>query len=83
MAKLVNTLMGRPMQVAIVNGLNRYLGARQSTRDPRTMPTYAAPMAMLSHFSSFRGDVKSREEPASQDSAICISALAQRRSRAM
>jgi len=53
------------------------------TYSRRRTRAYAAPIAMLSHFRALLGDVKSREEPDSPDSAICIRALAQRRSSRM
>lgn len=84
MAQLVKTLVGRPMQVAIVKGLNKYL----ALSIPNSfffweVKAHAAPVAMLSHLISFLGDVNSREEAAWPDSAICIRAFAQRRSRRM
>ena len=84
MAQFVKTLVGLPMHVPMVKGLNRYLWPCQP-RDNLSCKVhpYAAATAMLSHFISFLGDVNRREEPDSPDSVICIRALAQRRSRAM
>ncbi len=42
--------------------------------------TYAAAIAKLFHFLSFRGDVYSFDDPASPESAICMRALALNRS---
>lgn len=60
-------LVGRPMHVAMVNGLKRK----------------AAAMAKLVHRLSFLGEVKSLEFPASPDSAILIKAFALERSTNM
>ncbi len=84
MAQLVKTLVGLPIHVAMVKGLNRYLAACQ----PRASflckrPSYAAATSILSHFVSFLGDVNRRDEPDSPDSVIRMRALAQRRSRRM
>lgn len=57
-------LVGRPMQVAMVNGLKRK----------------AAAMAKLVHLLSFLGEVKNLEFPASPDSAILIKEFALQRS---
>lgn len=44
---------------------------------------HAAPIATLSHFRALLGEVKSRAEPGSPESAIWMSAFTQRRSRRM
>ena len=84
MAQFVKTLVGLPMHVAIVNGLNRYLWPCQY-RASLLWDVYphAAATAMLSHFISFLGDMNRREEPDSPDSVMWMRALAQRRSRRM
>lgn len=82
MAQFVKTLVGLPMHVAMVKGLNRYLWQCQCrASNLGSLHSYAAATAMLSHFISFLGDVNRREEPDSPESAICVRALAQRRSR--
>ena len=84
MAQLVKTLVGLPMHVAMVKGLNRYLQSHQSrTSFLSTRHPYPAATATLSHFISFLGDVNRRDEPDSPDSTIRMRALAQRRSRKM
>lgn len=45
--------------------------------------TYAAPIAMLSHFLSFLEEANSRVEEDWPESAICIRAFAERRSSRM
>lgn len=79
MAQVVKTLVGLPMQVAIVNGLNKKLG-NFSNRHAQCIITHAAAIARLLHFLSFLGEVKSFADPASPDSAILMSAFALRRS---
>ena len=84
MAQFVKTLVGLPMHVAMVKGLNRYLQPCQSEASLLwVVHPHAAATAMLSHFISFLGDVNRREEPDSPDSVIFMRALAQRRSRRM
>lgn len=67
MAHDVKTLVGLPIQVAIVNGLNRKSAAT-------TKPL---------HLLSFLGEVNRRVEPASPESAMAIRELAFRRSTAI
>ncbi len=84
MAKFVKTLVGRPMQVPIVNGLKRYLRSASNVVLPQNpWKSYAAPIAMLSHFLSFLEEVNSRVEEDWPESAICIRAFAERRSSRM
>ena len=83
MAQFVNTLVGRPIQLAIVKGLNRKLG-RVSARTPSFfLEAYAAAMAKLLHLLSFLGEVKSFEDTASPDCAMHIKAFALNRSSIM
>lgn len=71
MAKFVKTLVGLPMHVAMVNGLNRYLWSSKSSASlVWAVYPHAAATAMLSHFISFLGDVNRREEPDSPDSEM-------------
>ncbi len=79
---MVKTLVGRPMQVAIVNGLKRKLEIYNISiflawREKGGI--YAAAIAKLLHRLSFLGDVNSFDDPASPESAIFIRALALRR----
>jgi len=66
-AQVVKTLVGLPIHVAIVNGLNRN----------------AAAIVKLLHLLSLLGEVNNLEEPASPESAICIRAFALKRSTNM
>lgn len=81
-AHVVKTVVGRPMQVAIVKGLNRNLIGQQSVTGTffDYQETYNAATTGPLHLLSFLGEVKSADEPASPDSAIVIKALALRRS---
>jgi hypothetical protein len=82
-AHVVNTLVGRPIHVVIVNGLKRKLGRTISTRlleKKGKTRSYKAAIARLLHLLSFLGEVNSFEEPASPVSAIAINAFALRRS---
>lgn len=88
-AHVVKTVVGLPMHVAIVNGLNRKLGEyvvsyllRMEQRPVKARPYSVATTKPL-HLLSFRGEVKSADDPASPDSAIVMSALALKRSTAM
>ena len=49
----------------------------------KILRTYAAATAKLLHFLSFLGDVNSLDDPDSPESAICIRAIALRRSTSM
>jgi hypothetical protein len=89
MAQVVKTLVARPMQVAIVNGLNRKLKDTilatcvKSTSLSLKVYPYNAAIARLLHLFSLRGDLKSLAEPASPDSAMIMRALALKRSTIM
>lgn len=58
-AQVVKTLVGRPIHVAIVKGLNRKLNYTISNqpRTPGHIQTHAAAIAKLLHFLSFLGEV--------------------------
>lgn len=79
-AHVVKTLVGLPMQVAIVKGLKRKLRFMLAGSLSQKRTTYAAAIAKLLHFLSFLGDVYSFDDPASPESAICMRALALSRS---
>lgn len=81
--QVVKTLVGRPMHVAIVNGLKRKLWPSELKWRCVCRKTYAAATAKLLHLLSFLGDVNSIEVPASPDFAIFIKASAFKRSTSM
>ena len=54
-----------------------------SVADASSRCAHAAPIAMLSHLTSFLGDVKNLVDRDSSDSAICMRACALRRSTKM
>ena len=83
MAHVVNTLVVRPIHVAIVKGLNRKLETVRTGRRSSTSSAYAAAIAKLLHRLSFLGEVKRFEDTASPESAMLIKALALSRSSNM
>ena len=72
---MVNTLVGRPMQVTTVNGLNKNLYYQHMNVSSQG-DAYAAAMAYPLHLLSLRGNSYNLEDPASPDSAMCIRAFA-------
>lgn len=80
--RLAKILVDRPRQVAIVNGLNRYLGTgytRPTTKSGR-VERYPAAIKTPSHLIFFRVVVCSLPETDSAEFEIVIKALAFRRS---
>ena len=85
-AQLVKTLVVRPMQLAIVNGLKRKLERRVSTSRnilSHQVRSYEAATTRSPVFFHRRGDVKSRDCPASPVDAICVKASALSKSAAV
>lgn len=87
MAQVVKTVVGRPMHVAVVNGLKRNLDGPRSVLDNIILPScesrrkpYRAATTSPVHLLSFRGDVNKADDPASLESAIIIRACALNRS---
>lgn len=83
--QLVKTVVGRAIQVAMVNGSKRKLDVVFSNQSNplRMKQTYAAPTATSSHLISLRGEVKSGDDLATPDWAIRITASAETRSTSM
>lgn len=56
-AQVVKTLVGRPIHVAMVKGLNKNLLLSQGSVQPRIKAANAAAIAKLLHLLSFLGEV--------------------------
>lgn len=85
MAHVVNTLVGLPMQVAIVNGLKRKLerpgsALSWSKKCAEPVKSHSAATTKPLHLLSLLGEVNRKDEPASPDSAIVMREFALKRS---
>lgn len=84
----MKTLVGLPIQVAIVNGLKRKLARprlalRKSEKRAQVVVSHSAATTKPLHLLSLLGEVNRKDEPDSPESAMAIRELAFRRSTTM